>query len=70
MFFGSISKNYSFINTINYKRHKKRKIVAIYFRFIPIDRKRVLLYTCNGSMYKWLFLYITAKQGLNSIKVG
>ena len=52
MFFGNISINYRSIKLDIYKRHKKRKIVAIFFRFILIDSQHVLLYACNGTMYK------------------
>ena len=45
------------------KRYKKRKIMAIFFQFNPIDRSKVLLYACNGSMYKWLFIYTLTGQG-------
>ena len=41
------------MNIIWMKRYKKRKFVAIFFRFIPIDSQNVLLYACNGSMYRW-----------------
>lgn len=30
---------------------RKRKFVAIFFRFIPIDSMGVLLYACNGTLY-------------------
>ena len=46
-------KNYAMMNIIWMERYKKRKFVAIFFRFIPIDSLNVLLYACNGSMYRW-----------------
>ena len=31
--------------------YKKRTIVAIFFRFVPIDSQGLLLYACNGTLY-------------------
>ncbi len=36
---------------------KKRTIVAIFFRFMPIDSLGVLLYACNGSLYHRVVIY-------------
>ena len=58
------------MNNYKIERHKKRKIVAIFFRINPIDSLNVLLYACNGSMYKWLFLYNSKQENLFSTKVG
>ena len=32
---------------------QKAQICGYFFRFIPIDSLNVLLYACNGSMYRW-----------------
>ena len=57
------------MNNNNKRSHKKRKIVAIFFRLNPIDSLIVLLYACNGSMYNWLSLYKSSRTMSNRTKL-